>query len=396
MKKQKKSRRKNKLQLQKMAATTDDLYETFNEIYIDFIANLYKSFPDVKKLEIECQFLNRAVERFGMNTSKIFNHLEEGVSTLYSHIHAKNVAIFQRAFHKEQRIQFLEVTGLYEIFPRLDDEERDDLWIHLQNLTQHFSLFTGTGKNLDKFTRLAASFIQQNPGIQQQDVQTSIYQQMFTNPQIRNQMCEILTSPDLNSLRGGFGDLVQGLNMVPQQQQQEATTTEAANIELVPTAEEQQLAVARADASQAASAQPDDADAAMSKMFADLEQKDREITTTARNTKEKPPMQSMVDFLKNTEITPSDMKTVHGMAESILGVGAKPEDTAKMQRLFGMVSNGSLQTSEQLTNELKSNFGATQEDLDQVKDFSTQIGQFGSLLKNVAGQGNVFGMGKKG
>jgi len=394
VKKKKKSRRKNKLQLQKMAATTDDLYETFNEIYIDFIANLYKSFPDVKPLEIECRFLNRAVEKFGMNTSKIFKHLEEGVSTLYSHIHAKNTAIFQRAFHKEQRIQFFEVTGLYGIFPRLDDEEREDLWIHLQNLAQHFSLFTGTGKNLDKFTRLAASFIQQNPGIQQQDVQTSIYQQMFTNPQIRNQMCEILTSPDLNSLRGGFGDLVQGLNMVPQQQQE--TTTEAANIVLVPTAEEQQLATARADASQAASAQPDDADAAMNKMFADLEQKDRDITTTARNTKEKPPMQSMVDFLKNTEITPSDMKTVHGMAESILGVGAKPEDTAKMQRLFGMVSNGSLQTSEQLTNELKSNFGATQEDLDQVKDFSTQIGQFGSLLKNVAGGGSVFGMGKKG
>lgn len=369
-----------------------EFFQAFNEAYIDFIDALRIPFPELQGLDIEQRVLDAIIQRDGINTKRIYHHVNGNCELLYRPVHTRDAQVFCPPANDAPKIALLSCSHLYEIWPHFTQKEQGRVWKSLECLIQFLSLFEGTANNLDKFRLLANSFVKECPNITPANLQKKVFSSMFTNKTMANEVRAMMTGDNMRQMQKGFGHILRGLNIGnissdPEQTQEQKANTddplamfeqEEAEAEL--RAEEEALKEARKannDDGMPAGAGDDDE---MTRHFRELNLKEKRRTLeTKKDKKTAMGMKEVLQLLETQEIGEEEQKDISQLANSVLGDSADPTATAGMQRLFELLgaAGSDPHATQQLNEELKQQFGISDSDAAQV-DWS--------MLQNMTGQ----------
>lgn len=351
----------------------------FNGGYQAFLTDLQMSFNQVKelKLHLHLKVVNRALAA-DADTRKVFELIKENVAKVFSDVHLKNEKIFTRGYFKNAkgeplRIAWFECASLYEIWPRLRQEERVETWASLSGLVQNLAILTGTGSegNLNRFATLAQKFIQANPGIDERSVHAKVMDNMFTNPEIAEDMRQLMQFGDVSEFGSSFGSMMRGLGA--------GLPDTAEETEQPPVAVHVPSMYPEEDAAATAAALLDP----MSSEFERLEQKTKERETEAKSVL--PSMSGgisqMLDKLENEPLDKTKLEQLRQTAASVLGPGADKEKSEKMRKLFGLMVNKAPEAS--VRDLLCTEFGATPDDLSEIAKYQQGVGSLQNLTQKL-------------
>lgn len=355
-------------------------FRAFNEVYHEFLKGLVRSFGSTKKLLVlEYELVPRAIKE-DADTKKIFHRIERNVRSIFTKVHKKDASIFTKPPIATDEVGLLSRTELYDIWPHLVANEQDAVWEGLGMLVQHLALICGTGKRLEGFTDLATSVIEQNPNMTQANMTETVMDQLFSNDKFAEKMDSLMQGGDLNGLRSGFGDILNGFNAskhandmwkANESMLQSLGGQDTKTLSVFGSAED-------ASSSSSSSSDADCADPDMLATFREMGNAAADLDDQESKMPRKAPMEQLMEFMEQQPIDEKEEKEVIGLSAKMLGKGSTPESRESMKRMFSAVtkSNQTPESQAALEKELTAAFGASPEDIGKLRGM---LGAFGGL-----------------
>ncbi len=203
-------------------AGRDQLFQLLNDTYYDVVVTLSTAFgknsgirEPIVALDTELLVVQRLIAE-SESTPRIFQRIVENLKSVATEIHEKQIKLFDKSKHKfvsQNRVALFDMLHMYEIFPRMQPDERTAIWEALQGLTQLTLGIEGSSKNADAIADIANHFIKNNPQCTEENVTQTLFSQFLTSPDLLRSTLNVFEKTSVQELRSSFGTVLRGFGV---------------------------------------------------------------------------------------------------------------------------------------------------------------------------------------